>query len=217
MSNSAFHLLQTGTDPGDAAAVVARLLAVNGAEQVRVELQIDTDSQAAPRYFGLAPIAQVQIEYVLPEEHAELIESLLVVEDRPRTGVPGDGAVDLWVLPTDTKALEQIGELAAMPVSVHIYYRSARDFDWEVVSRIGEPERAVVHWADCWWRPVPEADLPGDSKHAGVMLSVNSSGLWDLLPAPAGFRLYVETRDGKDELARWLGEQVERPVLAPPE
>jgi hypothetical protein len=217
LSNSAFHLLQTGTNPADAEATVARLLDINGTEQVRVELQIDTDSHAAPRYFDLTRIAQVQLEYVVPSEHAELIESLLVVDDRPRTGVPGDEGVDLYVLPTDTKALEQIGELAAMPASVYLYYRSARDFDWDVVSRVGESERAAVHWTDCWWRPVPEADLPGDSKHAGVMLSVNSSGQWDLLPAPPGFRLYVETRQGKDELARWLGEQVGRPVLASPE
>jgi hypothetical protein len=212
LSNSAFHLLQTGTDPADAKATIGRLLEVNGAERVRVELQIDTDSQAAPRYFDLAPIAQVQMEYVLPPEHAGLIESLLVVEDRPRTGVPGDEGVDLWVLPTDTEALEQIDKLAPMPVSVQLDYQSARDFDWEVVSRIGEAERAVVHWTDCWWRPVPEADLPGDSKHAGVVLSVNSSGEWDLLPAPTGFRLYVETRESKPELARWLAEQVGRPI-----
>ncbi|GAA3589213.1 hypothetical protein [Kribbella ginsengisoli] len=213
MSNSAFHLLQTGTDPADAEALVARLLDLNGSEQVRVELQLDTDSHAATRYFDLARIAQVQMEYVVPPEHAELIESLLVVDDRPRTGVPGADGVDLWVLPTDTKALEQLGELAPMPVSVHLYYRSARDFDWDVVSRIGESERAAVQWTDCWWRPVPEAGLPGDSKHAGVMLSVNSSGQWELIPAPPGFRLYVETREGTDGLARWLGAQVQRPIL----
>ncbi|MEV6412460.1 hypothetical protein [Kribbella sp. NPDC051718] len=213
MSNSAFHLLQTGTDPAAAEATVTRLLDLNGTDQVRVELQIDTDSHTAPRYFELARIAQVQMEYVIPPEHAELIESLLVVDDQPRTGVPGDEGVDLWVLPTDTQALDQIGELAPMPVSVHLYYRSAQDFTWDVVSRVSDAERAAVHWTDCWWRPVPEADLAGDSKHAGVMLSVNSSGQWELVPAPAGYRLYVETREGTDELARWLGEQVELQVL----
>ena len=58
MSNSAFHLLQTGTNPADAEADVTRLLDLNGSEQVRVELQIDTDSHAAPRYFDLVRIAQ---------------------------------------------------------------------------------------------------------------------------------------------------------------
>jgi hypothetical protein len=191
---------------------------VNSApERVTVELQIDTDSHTAPRYLGLSSVAQVSLEYLLPPDHARLIESLLEVADRPRVGVPADEGVYLWVLPADVKALARLSALPAAPVSVHIDQLAPQDFQWDLVRRIGAAERAVVHWTDCWWAPVPEAGVPGDAKHAGVVVSVNSTGLWELAAAPAGFRVYLETRQGVDELVQWIAEQVRRPVIGPPE
>lgn len=106
MSNSAFRLVQTGTDLADAVPTVARLLGVNGSDNVTVELEIETDSHAATRYFEWTSIALVQMEYLLPKEHAESVESLLAVDRR--NGVPSDEGVGLWVVPADVAALPTV-------------------------------------------------------------------------------------------------------------
>jgi hypothetical protein len=215
LSNSAFHLVQTGTDLADAKPTVAQLLGVNGADKVIVELEIETDSQAVPKYFDLTSIADVQMEYCVPPAHAERVEALLVPDGRTREGVPGPDGVDLWVLPTDLEALKYLSELPPTPVTVHLLKIAADDFDWDVVRRIDGSERAVVRWTDCWWRPVPEAGLEGDSKHAGVVLSVNSANVWAFTPAPGTYQLSIETREGAegDRRARWIAEQIGRRVL----
>jgi hypothetical protein len=212
LSNSAYYPLQTGTDLAEAAETVRLLLGVNGAqEQVSVEVQIESDTHSAPRYFEVT--SSVQLECHLPAEHARLVEPLLVATDRLRTGVQMDDWVDLWVLPTDVDALARLAELPPSPASVQLQGIAPVAFSWDLLAG---PERAIAEWTDCWWRPVPEAGLIGDNKHAGIVVTVNSSGLWDLAPAADGFQLYVETREGRDDMAQWIASQVGRPLLGPP-
>ncbi len=205
--------MQTGTDLADAAPTVAQLLGVNGSDNVTVELEIETDSHAATRYFGWTSIALVQMEYLLPKEHAESVESLLAVDRR--NGVPSDEGVDLWVVPADVAALQRLSELPPIPVSVHLLEIAPEQLDWDLLPRLGGPERAVVRWTDGWWRPVPEAGLVGDSKHAGIALSINSTNVWAFTPAPGTFHLSIETREGAegDRLAQWIADQIGRQVL----
>ena len=205
--------MQTGTDLADAMPTVAQLLGVNGSDNVTVELEIRTDSHAAPRYFGWTSFARVQMEYLLPLGFAESVESLLEVERR--NGVRSDEGVDLWVEPADVAALQRLSELPPVPVSVHLLEIAPGDLDWELLPHLGGPERAVVSWTDGWWRPVPEAGLVGDSKHAGFALSINSTDVWAFTPALGTFHLSIETREGAegDRLSEWIAEQIGRQVL----
>jgi hypothetical protein len=92
-------------------------------------------------------------------------------------------------------------------------------FDPAIIPAAGGPEAAMVEWRLDRWPGVPGLDLLPDVKHAGIGLAVNCTGLWDLLPADPGYRLYVITRANAD-----LGRHAELAaaaagctVIGPPE
>ncbi len=210
MSNSGFHLVEVGSDLGQAGEVVDRLLALNASDRVLVEVECETTSHALDWWLSRATVGWTTMEFLLPPEVAVEVEWLLVADGRARSGVVGPEGVHLWVEPTDTAALEKLARSAPVPVRVYVGDLKPAQFSWAMIPPA--PARTLVYWDDCWWKP--DDDFRGESKHAGVAVAVNASTLWDLDPGPPGFRVYVETRSGDVELARWLAGKAGLEVLA---
>ncbi|ONI69847.1 hypothetical protein BWI15_25335 [Kribbella sp. ALI-6-A] len=213
MSDSSYHLVATGTDLLDAVGPVDRLLALNGADQVLVDVECETDTHALAQWLSVATADRTAAEMLLPPATAVEIEHLLVADGRSRAGVDGPDGVHLWVHPTDTAALDRLSTLPPFPVRVYVTELPPSDFSWDLIPPA--PARTLVYWTDCWWPPAP--GFRGESKHAGVALAVNASTLWDLYPGPTGFRAYVETRRDDVELARRLAAAAGLAVMAEPE
>jgi hypothetical protein len=214
VSDSAYHLVATGTDLVDAIPVVDRLLGLNGAPgRVQVDVECETDSHSLEHWLSAATVGRTTTEFLLPPAMAAQLEPLLVPDGRERIGVGGPEGVYLWVEPTDTAALARCAELPPVPVRVYVADLPPSDFSWDLIPP--GPARTLVHWDDCWWPPAP--GFQGEAKHAGVALAVNASTLWDLDPGPTGFRVYVETRRDDLELAHRLTAAAGLAVIGEPE
>ncbi|TCC49716.1 hypothetical protein E0H75_15405 [Kribbella capetownensis] len=230
MSNSAFHLIETGTRLADAAATVERLLDIAADRaQVQVELIVRTDSRAARRFLSLTRFgANVVLElHTSAETTSRFLDRLdpLIPADQRRgldPDVPigvsdGEGGFWLALSEEDTDAVGTLDQLPVVETEVSVDDLPLAQFDWSVIPPIGGPERTSVHWAVGCWPAVPELGLEPTAKHTGIELSVNATGLWDLAPAPPGYHLYVTTRDSDAAEAHGpvIAERVGRTVIGP--
>jgi hypothetical protein len=230
MSNSAFHLIETGTRLADAAATVERLLDIAADRaSVQVELIVRTDSRAARRFLSLTRFgANVVLElHTSAETTSPFLDTLdpLIPADQ-RRGLDGDvpigvsdgeGGVWLALSDADSGAVDALDRLPMVETEVSVDDLPLAQFDWSVIPPIGGSERTSVHWDVGCWPAVPELGLEPTGKHAGIELSVNATGLWDLEPAPPGYHLYVTTRDHSAAEAHGpvIAEAVGRSVIGP--
>jgi hypothetical protein len=196
MSNEVYYPIATGTDLPTALALVDRLL--NHATAVEIELAIRTDSHKGVRFLTYAHSSL--------ELHAahEVIDSLGPGVD------DGKGGAWLALGLDDTAALAQLAELPAVPADVNIRELAVEQFDPGIIPA---DEPVMIEWeVDRWPGP---AGLPPEAKHAGIALSLNCSGLWNLEPGH-GWQLYVVTREGHDEHAALAAAAVGCSVIGPP-
>ncbi|TWD81837.1 hypothetical protein FB561_2961 [Kribbella amoyensis] len=224
MSNSAYHPIGGGTDLAEALETVERLLDYAGGRQyVEVELVVRTDSRAALRFLDPAApgIRSVELHTTRPA-----IDDLAphIPNDHRRTpdglGVD-DGNDGIWLAlsPTDTAALATLAQLPAVPAEVTVDEVPLASFDPTEIPQVGSKEAAMVEWTLERWPAVPSLDLVPDAKHAAIALSINSTGLWNLTPAPPRYNLYIVTRASPTHTphATLAAQAVNRQVTGPPE
>ncbi|WP_432888247.1 hypothetical protein ACQPYH_07090 [Kribbella sp. CA-245084] len=202
MSNQAYHPIATGTDLTTALGIVDRLLTYAGNRTtVEVELAVRTDSHTA---IGLLDgPGRRSVELHATRDVIDALSPYLPAHDHRRTadglGVnDGEGKAWLSIGPSDTAARTALAKLPPVPTEVNLVDVPLALFD---IRTIPNAEAAMVEWSLDRWPDVPELELQADVKHAGIALSVNSCGLWELTPAGVGWCLYVVTRDS-DELRR---------------
>jgi hypothetical protein len=195
--------------------LVGRLLTVVGAEADHVDVRILTDSHEAGRHCSVFPGAVLFAE--LSVEVARRVSDEVLVQ-------PGaDDSIIPWgdhfglVTQATPGLLETLRASPAAPTEVTADELPADRVNVSVLAAIGAARTSIV-WHLPGWPPIEELSLPGQTKHASIQATLNSSDIDELTPA-RGHLVYLHVGPWPDEQARasWLAQRVGCEILGPPE
>lgn len=225
MSNSrCFPIVQTD-EIGVAVDVVRRLVAVGGTDpigegqrgavvDVLAVFGSHTDSL---RHFSAtaARIPSARTAFVLrfpPDCDPHVSELVAPHTSEARVTEETDG-IRVSIRRAGAMLIPTLARLPEVPVECWIEDIALGKFDWSSLDLLAGG-RAHVCWRLQGWPRVADLGLAAEKKHAGVRLSVNSSGLFELLPGN-GYTVHVETGpwQGSERRARWLAAWVGQSVL----
>jgi len=164
-----------------------RLLTVVGAQPTDVDVRILTDSHEAARLCSLFPRPVIFSE--LSAEIAQQVpDEVLAQPDPAGSIIPWEDHFALIARATPG-LLNALRAFPVTPTEVEAENLPAEHTNVSVLAAIGAA-RASVAWHLPGWPPIDELSLAGQSKHAIIQATLNSSDIDALTPAHGQWRFF---------------------------